>query len=147
MNLLQQKFNVQFLTKVRALKAVRLCCPVQVSVLRPDARSLEELKNFPFVDDAAIANLATELPLHLAAADGVMCHSEEEKLVWWAVHRDTLPHWVVLIRKLLLVQPSSAAAERVFSFLNTLSAQQEGALEDYIEASVMIRYNDNQRKL
>ena len=25
-------------------------------------------------------------------------------------------------------------------------AQQEGALEDYIEASVMIRYNNNQRK-
>ena len=36
---------------------------------------------------------------------------------------------------------SSAAAERVFSFLSTLSAQHEGALEDYIEASVMNRYN------
>ena len=34
-------------------------------------------------------------------------------------------------QKLLLIQPSSAVAERVFSF-NTLSAQQEGALEDYI---------------
>ena len=56
-------------------------------------------------------------------------------------------HWVALVRKLLLVQPSSAAAERVFSFLNTLSARQERALEDYIEASVMIRYNNNQRKL
>ena len=76
-----------------------------------------------------------------------MCDGEEEKLVWWAVHPDTLPHWVALVRKLLLVQSSSAAAERVFSFLNTLSAQQEGALEDYIEASVIIRYNNNQRKL
>ena len=53
-----------------------------VSALRPDARFLEELKNFPFVDNATIANLATELPLDLAAADGVMCDSEEEKLVW-----------------------------------------------------------------
>lgn len=82
LNFFQQKFNVQFLTNVRAFKAIRLCCPVHVSVLRPDARSLEELKNFPFVEDAAIANLATELPLHLAAADGVMCDSEKEKLVW-----------------------------------------------------------------
>ena len=57
-----------------------------------------------------------------------MCDGEEEKLVWWAAHPDTLPHWVALVRKLLLVQPSSAAAERVFSFLNTLSAQQEGAI-------------------
>ena len=36
-------------------------------------------------------------------------------------------HWL----ELLIVQPSSAAAERAFSFLNTLSAQQEGALKDY----------------
>ena len=69
------------------------------------------------MDDATIANLATELPLHLAAADDVMCDSEEEKLVWWAAHQDTLPHWVALVRKLLLVQPSSAAADRVFRFL------------------------------
>ena len=29
----------------------------------------------------------------------------------------------------------------------SVSAQQEGALEDYIEAYVMNRYNNNQRKL
>ena len=128
-------------------KAARLCCPVQVPALRPDARCLEELKNFPFVDDATIPNLATELPLYLTAADGVMCDSEEEKLVWWAAHQDTLLHWVALVRKLLLIQPSSAATERVFRDLSTLSAEQEGALEDYTEASVMIRYHNNQRKL
>jgi len=38
-----------------------------------------------------------ELPLYLAAADGVMCDSEEEKLVWWAAHRDTLPYFVALV--------------------------------------------------
>ena len=98
------------------------------------------------MEGATIANLATELPLYLAAADGVMCDSEKEKLVWWAAHRDTLPHWVALVRKILLIQPSSAA-ERVFSVLSTPPAQEEGALEDYMEASVMIRYNNNQRKL
>lgn len=82
MNFCQQQFNVQFLTNVRAFKAARLRCPVQVSALRPDARSLGELKNVPFVDDATIANLATELPLYLAAADGVMCDSEEDKRLW-----------------------------------------------------------------
>jgi len=49
------------------------------------------------------------------------------------------------VKKILLV-PSSASAERVFSLLSTLSFQQESALEDYIEASVMIRYNICQRK-
>ena len=147
LNFFLEKFNTQFVTNVRAFKAARLCCPVQVSALRPDARSLEELKNFPFVDDVMIAALATELPLYLATVDGVVCDNEEEKLAWWAAHQDTLPHWAALVRKVLLVQPSSATAERVFSLLATLSAQQEAALEDYIEASVMVRYNNNQRKL
>lgn len=44
LNFFQQKFNVQFLTNVRAFKAARLRCPVQVSALRPDACSLGELK-------------------------------------------------------------------------------------------------------
>ena len=47
-----------------------------------------------------------------------LCDSEEEKLVRWAAHRDTPSHWVALVRKLLLIQPSSAAAERVFSVLS-----------------------------
>lgn len=98
------------------------------------------------MDDNTIANLATELPTYLAAADGVTCYSEDEKVSWWAAHRDTLPHWAALVKQLLLIQPSSAAAERVFSLLSSLSSQQDRALEDYIEASVMIRYNSNQRK-
>ena len=138
-NFFREKFNIQFISNVRAFKAARFCCPVQVTALRPDARSLEELKNFPFVNDAMVAALATELPLYIAAADGLVCNNEKEKL--------TLPQWSALVRKVLLVQPSSASAERVFSLLATLSAQQEAALEDYIEASVMVRYNNNQRKL
>ena len=146
LNYFQEKFSVQFRTIVRAFKAARLCCPVQVQALRPNAASLEEFRNFPFVDDNTIANLATELPTYLAAADGVTCYSEDEKVSWWAAHRDTLPHWAALVKQLLLIQPSSAAAERVFSLLSSLSSQQDRALEDYIEASVMIRYNSNQRK-
>ena len=42
------------------------------------------------------------------------------------------------------VQPSSAAAERAFSFLNSgFNDQQEQSLQDYIEASAMLRYNKN----
>ena len=147
LNFFREKFNIQFISNVRAFKAARFCCPVQVTALRPNARSLEELKNFPFVNDAMVAALATELPQYIAAADGLVCNNEKEKLTWWAAHQDTLPQWSALVRKVLLVQPSSASAERVFSLLATLSAQQEAALEDYIEASVMVRYNNNQGKL
>ena len=51
-----------------------------------------------------------------------------------------------MLKKILLVQPSSASAERVFSLLqNAFSKQQEAALEETVETSVMLRYNDNKR--
>ena len=44
---------------------------------------MEELnKNFPFVDDKIIANLATQLLAHLAAANVVECSSEDDKVSW-----------------------------------------------------------------
>ncbi len=40
-------------------------------------------------------------------------------------------------------QPASGAAERVFSLLNSsFGERQEMALEDYIEASIMLQYNN-----
>ena len=38
---------------------------------------------------------------------------------------------------MLLIQPSSAAAERVFSLLNSMSSQQRNSLEDYIAAYLL----------
>ena len=147
LNFYQQKFSVQFRDTVRAFKVARLCCPMQVQHLHPTAASLEEFRNFPFLDnDNIIANLARELPDYLAAADGVVMEDEEEKLAWWAANSVRLPHWASLLKKLLLIQPSSASAERVFSLLNNaFNDQQDNALEDYLEALVMIRYNDAKR--
>ena len=137
----QQKFSGQFHAIVRAFKAARLCCPVQVQSLNPTAESLEEFRNFPFInDDTKIANLAEELPAYLAAADGVTVTCEEDKVAWWAAHADTLPHWSSLFKMLLLIQPSSASAERAFSILaNAFNAQQDRTLQDYLEACVRVR--------
>ena len=46
-----------------------------------------------------------------------------------------LPKWANAFRLVQLVQPSSAAAERVFSFLQHFTAQQQSPLEDYLELS------------
>ena len=44
---------------------------------------------------------------------------------------------------LAIQQPSSAAVERVFSMLNnTFKDQQHNSLQDYLEASIMLRYNN-----
>ena len=147
LNFYQRKFSVQFRDTVSAFKAAGLCCPVHVQALHPTAVSLEELRNFPFANnDATLANLAQELPLYITAADGVKVACEDDKVTWWAAHKDTLPHWCTLVKKLLLIQPSSASSERVFSLLsNSFNSQQDTALEDYLEASVMLRYNKAKR--
>ena len=46
------------------------------------------------------------------------------------------------VKKFLLIQPSSAAAERVFSLLKaSFGDQQDSCLQDYVQASLMMQYN------
>ena len=47
-------------------------------------------------------------------------------------------------KKILVVQPSSAAVERAFSIMlnNAFKDQQHNSLQDYIEVSTMLRYNN-----
>ena len=85
------------------------------------------------------STLASELPAYLAPVDGIVDLSKEQKLARWGARRHIVTHWASLVRKLLLIQPSSAAFNKVFSLLSTLSSQQENA-------SVMIRYSEYQRK-
>ncbi|KAK3725851.1 hypothetical protein QZH41_014072, partial [Actinostola sp. cb2023] len=126
----------------------RLCCPVQVQQLHPTVASVEELRKFSFLDDdGIIQGLTAELPRYMAIADGTALETEEEKLLWWSRNGATLPNWSSAVKKVLLVQPSSASAERVFSLMkNFFGNQQDAALEETVEASVMLRYNQNQRR-
>ena len=63
-----------------------------------------------------------------------------DQLQWWKLHAATLPNWSAAAKKMILIQPSSAAAERVFSLLKA-SFGQDMALQDYIEASIMLQYS------
>ena len=69
-------------------------CDYCVQQLRPNAASVEELRNFSFLDvDATIAGLVNELPRYLAVVDGTDIDEEEEKVQWWARHERILPNW------------------------------------------------------
>lgn len=119
---------------------------MQVQALHPTAASVQELKQFSFITDAEVVQLLGELPNYLVIADGAAIETEEGKVQWWATHAAALPNWSAAVKKILLVQLSSASAERVFSLLqNAFSKQQEAALEETVETSVMLRYNDNKR--
>ena len=57
-----------------------------------------------------------------------------------------IPHlrarWASAVKQVLLVQPSSPTAERVFSILRAyFNEQQNCVLVDYLQASVMSQYN------
>ena len=119
----QRKFNVDLYDLLMAFKAARLFCPVSVQWLRPTDASVESLRAFPFLDSDEIINgLKAELPDYLTAAEDVNVLNEEQKIEWWHRQEERLPRWATAVKQDLLIQPSSAAAERVFHlFLSSVS--------------------------
>ena len=123
-----------------AFKAARLFSPQKAHTMQPRAIDLDSLKSFPFFDDDQIKGLKDELPMYLsrcADTDTNFCLLE-----WWRRNCEDIPTWSSCARKVLLVQPSSAASERVFSILQaSFHEQQDNSLQDYIESSLMYQYN------
>ena len=58
------------------------------------------------------------------------------------IESDNLPHWASAVNVVLLIQPSSAAAEWVFSLPQPrrLFRSAAGCIQDYVETSVMFHY-------
>lgn len=108
--------------------------------MQPTATSIVELSVFPFFTPQVLSELKEELPLYMSKSsrvDASVCPLE-----WWRLNSGSLPKWSAEVRKVLLVQPSSAAAEQVFSILKaSFSHQQQLALNDYIQTSLMFQYN------
>lgn len=132
-----RKFNVDLRDTLSAFKAAQIMCLVTVQWLRWTPANVEALCQFPFLDSNDVINdLITELPNYLAATQDVIMPCKEDKVKWWRQQSDNLPHWSSAVMKVLLVQPSSAAAERVFSILNaSFNDSQE-------QACVMLQYNN-----
>ena len=61
---------------------------------------------------------------------------------WWQRHAPDLPAWSSAVSKMILIQPTSASLERVFSLLkHSFNCRQDNALCDYIESSLFLQYN------
>ena len=109
----KKKFDNDLKSVVNAFKAARYFSPSKVDELKPTAEDIDTLHSFPFLDITIIDNLKSELPKYMAAAEDVS--STVDVISWWKYE---LPHWANAVRLVVLVQPSSAASERVFSLLN-----------------------------
>ena len=139
----QDRFTGALSNVVAAFKAGRLFLPGKVSEIKPDAAVIDTLKAFPFLDNSLILDgLKEELPSYLSKAEDVQVLQNTDVLPWWKKHAEELPKWSNAACKVALVQPSSAAAERVFSLLkSSYGQQQELTLQDHIECSLMLQYN------
>lgn len=109
--------------------------------MKPTASSVDQaLSCIPFLDASERDKLKEELPTYIARVADV--DKDFDPLEWWKLNAPMLPYWSAAAKKILLVQPSSAAAEQVFSLLKaSFGEQQESSLQDYIESSLMLQYN------
>ena len=124
-----------------AFKAARYFSPQRLKDIQPDAEAINSVKAFSFLDSQTILNgLKQELPSYQAKV--IDLDPAIDILRWWHQNEHDLPCWAASACKVLLVQPSSAASEQVFSLLkSSFNSQQQNSLQDYIEVSLMLQYN------
>ena len=133
---------------VEIFKLARFFDSAKIGELKPSCADIDNLKAIPGLRSGAILEgLKAELPTYMATADGVST-TLVDKLQWWHNQENYLPKWSTAFKVALLIQPSSAAAERVFSLLsNSFTERQTRSMEDYIETSVMVQYNNRELSL
>ena len=100
-------------------KGHRLFSLQRVWEMKPTASSLDQsLSCLPFLDADELERLKSELPAYLAR----VCDLDPafNPLEWWKQNAPVLPSLSSAAKKILLVQPSSAAAERVFFLIESV---------------------------
>ena len=126
-----------------AFKAARFFSPLFVQDVQPTVNDLDLIKVIPFISDEVLSKLKHEQPMYLTKAATLSSNEDFDILNWWNRHQSDLPQWSGVAETIFLIQPSSVASERVFSILNnSFSDQQQQSLEDYVESSVMLQYNE-----
>ena len=135
------KFSNELSASLSAFKAARLFVPAKLKEMKPDISIVNTLRHFTFLNSQSILDdLKSEFPQYIAKAADTS--PDEDTLLWWINHSEDLPNWSSAAQMVVLVQPSSAAVERVFSILKaSFGHLQDNSLQDYIESSLMLQYN------
>ena len=154
-----QYFEKTIITDMRDVvniyKACRLFHPARIDALGGNADAVEkELKTIPFLTEEEVAELVLQLPVYRAmaigdvAAGGAPAGDESPEAWWYAKEGVGLQPWRLAAAKVMILQVSSAAAERVFSMLKAIMGDQQAAsaLQDYQQTAIMTRYNQLQRQ-
>jgi hypothetical protein len=129
--------------QILLFKRLRLFDPFQAKDLAVNADQLNLLRDYDIFEDK-VDGLVAELPAYLRLIENLQ-EPVADILLWFKAQNE-LPTWYACSKICALIQPSSGASERVFSLLkHAQDRSQTRMLEDYLEASVMIHYNDLQK--
>ena len=110
--------------------------------------ALESLRRFPTETVNNIVGewntykrILRELPS--TESEGVFKFQVQRCMIFWRTHYSALPAMSKFARFCMTLAPSSAAAERVFSYLkNSFTvSQMRQSLEDYTQCSIMLQHN------
>ena len=130
-------FSDTLKSALEVFKACRFFNPHKIQEMKTEASSLDYIFVIPFMNAEIVSNLKVERPSYLANATDTshdLC-----PLIWWQTNSSELPHWSVATSMIVLIQPTSAASERVFSLRNnTFCDKQDASL--YVEASLMLQF-------
>jgi hypothetical protein len=112
--------------------------------------TLVTLARLPYVHDYLPA-LQNEMAAYHSAAVAQLAINRTptpaDRWEFWRERALILPFWFKAALEVAIVFTSSGCVERIFSLYDSLfGASQESALEDVREASVMMRFNANQRR-
>ena len=137
------KFEGELKPLVSLFKVAWVFSPLKLKDTQVSTSTVDELvSTFPFLNTPSNVNgLKSELPTYMTPIEDI--NPSTDIIEWWFRHKAILPNWHSAFEKVLLIQPSSATVKRAFSLLqNSFSNKQSRSLEDYIETSVMLQYNN-----
>lgn len=114
---------------------------ISLESIQVEVVCLQALQIGVFFGEAAIM---AEVFEYKRLADETYGHADRISIseFWARQELSAIPSWYRISRDILLVVPSSATVERVFSILTQgFSPSQQNALQDYQFASTMLKYN------
>ena len=95
------------------LRHVRFLNPARPQSLQ--ATLLNDLSKVRFLNPTAVKELKDEFPIYIASTKDITTEiGPKDAFRWWRMQSNSLPKWSKFTKKIACVQPTSAAAERVF---------------------------------
>ncbi|CAB1106310.1 unnamed protein product [Ectocarpus sp. CCAP 1310/34] len=125
---------------MKLFKAAKLTDFTYMKTHKYSNDEIRSLSVFPFVDDDMMDGLLKEKnDFYVAATD---TDTDYDNMTFWSDNKKNLPTWHELVLDVVLLQPSSAFMERVFSILRCcFSERQESVYSDRICASALLKYS------